>query len=233
MPLSHAPGLGARRGRQRDAVAGRRARRVGRAAPVPRLQPLLAGGLARGGRGGNDPLQPRAARRRAASRRSIGPPRCAPTAWRASRSTSDPLRERKMECRKAGCGRKRLERSSYCIEHLIADRFGRHLARLDPPPRQARRIGGVNASGEGRLSRPDPIAGGAEPFRVRVRDGLPHRPHRGRRGTLQGSDYVGGSALPTDLLAGGAEPSQGSNNRGDARPDREGGPPPDGGGFGK
>ena len=42
-----------------------------------------------------------------------------------------PLRERKMECRKAGCGRKRLERSNYCIEHLIADRFGRHLARLD------------------------------------------------------------------------------------------------------
>jgi len=43
-----------------------------------------------------------------------------------------PLRERKMECRKVGCGRKRLERSNYCIEHLIADRFGRHLARLEP-----------------------------------------------------------------------------------------------------
>jgi hypothetical protein len=46
-----------------------------------------------------------------------------------------PLRERKMECRKAGCGRKRLERANYCIEHLIADRFGRHLARLDPASR--------------------------------------------------------------------------------------------------
>ena len=46
-----------------------------------------------------------------------------------------PLRERKLECRKAGCGRKRLERANYCIEHLIADRFGRHLARLEPATR--------------------------------------------------------------------------------------------------
>ena len=44
-----------------------------------------------------------------------------------------PLKERKLECRKVGCARKRLDGSSYCIEHLIADRFGRHLARLDSP----------------------------------------------------------------------------------------------------
>lgn len=44
-----------------------------------------------------------------------------------------PLRERKLECRKVACTRKRLDGSSYCIEHLIADRFGRHLAKLDGP----------------------------------------------------------------------------------------------------
>ena len=42
-----------------------------------------------------------------------------------------PLRERKLGCRKVGCDRKRLGGSSYCVEHLIAERFGRHLARLD------------------------------------------------------------------------------------------------------
>ena len=41
------------------------------------------------------------------------------------------LRERKLVCRKAGCDRKRLEGAHHCVEHLIADRFGRHLARLD------------------------------------------------------------------------------------------------------
>lgn len=41
------------------------------------------------------------------------------------------LRERKLECRKVGCTRKRLARASYCVEHLIAERFGRHLAKLD------------------------------------------------------------------------------------------------------
>jgi hypothetical protein len=45
-----------------------------------------------------------------------------------------PLKERKLECRKVGCVRKRLDGSSYCIEHLIADRFGRHLAKLDSAP---------------------------------------------------------------------------------------------------
>ena len=42
-----------------------------------------------------------------------------------------PAQERKLECRKVGCERKRLDGTSYCIEHLIADRFGRHLAKLD------------------------------------------------------------------------------------------------------
>lgn len=46
-----------------------------------------------------------------------------------------PLRERKLDCRKAGCARKRLEGANYCVEHVIADRFGRHLARLDPSAR--------------------------------------------------------------------------------------------------
>ncbi len=43
-----------------------------------------------------------------------------------------PLRERKLACRKAGCDRKRLEGANHCLEHVIADRFGRHLARLEP-----------------------------------------------------------------------------------------------------
>jgi len=42
-----------------------------------------------------------------------------------------PLGERKAACRKVGCGRKRLGTTGYCVEHLIADRFGRHLANLD------------------------------------------------------------------------------------------------------
>jgi hypothetical protein len=42
-----------------------------------------------------------------------------------------PLRERKLECRKAGCDRKRLGGANYCVEHLIAERFGRHLSRLE------------------------------------------------------------------------------------------------------
>ncbi len=43
-----------------------------------------------------------------------------------------PLRERKMECRKAGCGRKRLERCQLLHRAPDRDRFGRHLARLEP-----------------------------------------------------------------------------------------------------
>jgi hypothetical protein len=49
-----------------------------------------------------------------------------------------PLRERKLTCRKVGCERKRLEGANYCLEHVIADRFGRHLARLDAPARAKR-----------------------------------------------------------------------------------------------
>jgi hypothetical protein len=41
------------------------------------------------------------------------------------------LKERKLDCRKVGCARKRLSVASYCVEHLIAERFGRHLAKLD------------------------------------------------------------------------------------------------------
>jgi len=41
------------------------------------------------------------------------------------------LRERKLDCRKFGCRRKRISNGGYCVEHLIAERFGRHLARLD------------------------------------------------------------------------------------------------------
>jgi hypothetical protein len=44
------------------------------------------------------------------------------------------LRERKLDCRKVGCERKRITATSYCIEHLIAERFGRHLAKLDSTP---------------------------------------------------------------------------------------------------
>src|SRR6185437_6603971 len=49
-----------------------------------------------------------------------------------------PLRERKLDCRKAGCARKRLEGANYCVEHVIADRFGRHLARLEVVVRPTR-----------------------------------------------------------------------------------------------
>ncbi len=62
-----------------------------------------------------------------------------------------PLRERKLDCRKVGCTRKRIEGANYCVEHVIADRFGRHLARLDPaPPRQTGRVGGAGPSREAR-----------------------------------------------------------------------------------
>jgi hypothetical protein len=44
------------------------------------------------------------------------------------------LRERKLECRKVGCARKRLSVANYCVEHLIAERFGRHLSKLEPVP---------------------------------------------------------------------------------------------------
>jgi hypothetical protein len=40
------------------------------------------------------------------------------------------LREQSAPCKKLGCERKRLRGTTYCLEHLIAQRFGRHLARL-------------------------------------------------------------------------------------------------------
>jgi len=43
------------------------------------------------------------------------------------------IKERKAACRKVECGRHRLAGSTYCVEHLIAEHFGRHLARLGNP----------------------------------------------------------------------------------------------------
>jgi hypothetical protein len=40
------------------------------------------------------------------------------------------LDERSANCRKGGCARKRIGSTGYCVEHLIAERFGRHLAKL-------------------------------------------------------------------------------------------------------
>lgn len=40
------------------------------------------------------------------------------------------LKERKADCRKVNCRRHRLAGSTYCLEHLIAERFGRELANL-------------------------------------------------------------------------------------------------------
>lgn len=46
------------------------------------------------------------------------------------------LREDKSACKKVECERKRLRGVGYCLEHLIADRFGRHLAMLDRDDRK-------------------------------------------------------------------------------------------------
>jgi len=40
------------------------------------------------------------------------------------------LKEGKQQCRKVHCERRRLHGSDYCLEHLIAQHFGRELARL-------------------------------------------------------------------------------------------------------
>jgi hypothetical protein len=40
------------------------------------------------------------------------------------------LKEGKQPCRKVRCDRRRLNGSNYCLEHLIAEHFGRELARL-------------------------------------------------------------------------------------------------------
>jgi hypothetical protein len=41
------------------------------------------------------------------------------------------LKEQKRPCKKVGCERKRLRVAPYCLEHVIAQRFGRHLSKLD------------------------------------------------------------------------------------------------------
>lgn len=40
------------------------------------------------------------------------------------------LKERTTNCRKVNCPRRRLAGTTYCLEHLIAERFGRQLAQL-------------------------------------------------------------------------------------------------------
>jgi hypothetical protein len=40
------------------------------------------------------------------------------------------VKEQRAVCRKINCGRRRLVGSGYCLEHLIAQHFGRQLARL-------------------------------------------------------------------------------------------------------
>lgn len=40
------------------------------------------------------------------------------------------LKEEKTHCIKQGCTHKRIQGTTYCIEHLIAQRFGRQLSRL-------------------------------------------------------------------------------------------------------
>jgi hypothetical protein len=40
------------------------------------------------------------------------------------------IKERTAGCRKVNCPRHRLAGSTYCLEHLIAERFGKELARL-------------------------------------------------------------------------------------------------------
>jgi hypothetical protein len=44
------------------------------------------------------------------------------------------IKERRSSCRKVRCQRNRLAGTTYCLEHLIAEQFGRHLAQLDGGP---------------------------------------------------------------------------------------------------
>jgi hypothetical protein len=41
------------------------------------------------------------------------------------------IKEQKVPCKKLDCERKRLRGATYCLEHLIAQRFGRHFSMLD------------------------------------------------------------------------------------------------------
>jgi len=50
------------------------------------------------------------------------------------------IKERQANCRKVNCPRHRLAGTTYCLEHLIAERFGKELAQLgDSAEPQARR----------------------------------------------------------------------------------------------
>jgi hypothetical protein len=40
------------------------------------------------------------------------------------------LKEQNLSCKKLDCDRRRLRGTTYCVEHLIAQRFGRHLAKF-------------------------------------------------------------------------------------------------------
>jgi hypothetical protein len=40
------------------------------------------------------------------------------------------IKERKANCRKVDCARHRVAGTTYCLEHLIAERFGKQLAKL-------------------------------------------------------------------------------------------------------
>jgi hypothetical protein len=44
------------------------------------------------------------------------------------------LKEQKVPCKKLDCERRRLSGSAYCLEHTIAQRFGRPLAMLGRDP---------------------------------------------------------------------------------------------------
>ena len=123
--------LGACRRRHRDAVASGGTGRMGRTAPLSRLREYLAGDLARGGRRGDGLLSAPAGGQPAACGTSTAPRPCGAIAWRASKNTSATLDERKTNCRKVGCKRKRIG-----PDRLL--RRAPHRRTLRPPPLQAR-----------------------------------------------------------------------------------------------
>ena len=48
------------------------------------------------------------------------------------------LKEEKRTCKKLDCERRRIRDTAYCLEHHIAQRFGRQLSRLERlPPKDA------------------------------------------------------------------------------------------------
>ena len=136
MSLSRPAGLVAGRRRQRDAVAGGRARGVGRAAPVSGLRRLWLAAWPEEVEGGMilcspEPLRRGGSRRstRAATLRAYCLARLEEHLGRCASGSSTAARP----AASATAGR-----ANYCLEHLIADRFGRHLARLEALPRANR-----------------------------------------------------------------------------------------------